>query len=122
MWQALQRLGRFYVSHVVARATDFNALFALTLGLLALLYVAANMGVIGIQINVVLTRHLWPRALLTPFTDDVELTEADRRAYVAYAKAQRHKGFERVDVTFDKGGDSFDLTVRAHRPGAAKCW
>ena len=64
------------------------------------------MGVIGIQINVVLTRHLWPRALLTPFTDDVELTDADRRAYVAYAKAQRHKGFERVDVTFDKGGDS----------------
>jgi uncharacterized BrkB/YihY/UPF0761 family membrane protein len=105
LWQALQRLGRFYVSHVVARATDFNALFALTLGLLALLYVAANMGVIGIQINVVLTRHLWPRALLTPFTDAVELTEADRRAYVAYAQAQRHKGFERVEVTFDKGDD-----------------
>jgi membrane protein len=103
MWQLLQRLGRVYVSHVVARATDLNGLFALTLGLLALIYVAANMGVIGIQINVVLTRHLWPRALLTPFTDAVELTEADRRAYVAYAQAQRHKGFERVDVTFDKG-------------------
>jgi membrane protein len=105
MWQLLQRLGRVYVSHVVARATDLNGLFALTLGLLALLYVAANMGVIGIQINVVLTRHLWPRALLTPFTDAVELTEADRRAYVAYAQAQRHKGFERVDVTFDKGDE-----------------
>ena len=105
MWQLLQRLGRVYVSHVVARATDLNGLFALTLGLLALLYVAANMGVIGVQINVVLTRHLWPRALLTPFTDAVELTEADRRAYVAYAQAQRHKGFETVDVTFDKGDE-----------------
>ena len=106
MWQVLQRLGRVYVSHVVARATDFNALFALTLGLLALLYVAANMGVIGVQINVVRTRRLWPRALLTPFTDAVELTEADRRAYSAYAKAQRHKGFERVDVTFEKDDES----------------
>ncbi len=106
MWQVLQRLGRIYVSHVVARATDLNALFAVTLGLLALLYVSANMGVIGVQINVVRTRHLWPRALLTPFTDAVELTEADRRAYAAYAKAQRHKGFERVDVTFEKDDES----------------
>ena len=105
LWQLLQRLGRVYVSHVVARASDLNGLFALTLGLLALLYVAANMGVIGVQINVVLARHLWPRALLTPFTDAVELTDADRRAYVAYAKAQRHKGFETVDVTFGERDD-----------------
>ena len=50
----------------------------------------------------VLARRLWPRALLTPFTDAVELTEADQRAYTGYARAQRHKGFERVDVSFDE--------------------
>jgi len=55
---------------------------------------------VGLEINVVLTRRLFPRSLLTPFTDAVELTEADRRAYADYAKAQRHKGFERVRVTF----------------------
>jgi len=49
---------------------------------------------------VVLTRQLYPRALLTPFTDSVDLTEADRRAYADYAKAQRHKGFQRVRVSF----------------------
>ena len=43
---------------------------------------------------------LWPRALLTPFTDSVRLTEADRRAYRGYAAAQRHKGFETVTVDF----------------------
>ena len=48
-----------------------------------------------------LRRRLYPRALLTPFTDDVELTEADRRAYDSYAKSQRHKGFQHVEVTFD---------------------
>ena len=59
------------------------------------------MGMIGIEVNVVLARRLWPRALLTAFKDDVDLTEADRRAYTAYAQAQRHKGFEHVEVTFD---------------------
>ena len=38
--------------------------------------------------------------LLTPFTDSVRLTEADRRAYSGYAAAQRHKGFETVTVDF----------------------
>ena len=68
------------------------------------------MAVLGIEINVVLARRLWPRALLTPFTDAVELTDADRRAYDSYAKAQRHKGFQRVDVTF--GGDPARVTSR----------
>lgn len=100
LWQLLQRLGGVYVGHVVARADDVNFIFALTLGLLVLIYVAANMAVIGVQINVVMTNRLWPRALLTPFTDNVDLTDADRRAYASYAKSQRHKGFETVSVTF----------------------
>jgi hypothetical protein len=74
--------------------------FALVLGLVALLYVAAVMAVLGMEVNVVLARRLWPRALLTPFIDDVDLTDADRRAYTAYAKAQRHKGFQHVSVDF----------------------
>lgn len=43
-----------------------------------------------------------PRALLTPFTDNVELTEADRKMYAGQAEAQQAKGFQRVDVTFHK--------------------
>jgi len=45
-------------------------------------------------------RHLWPRALLTPFIDNVELTPADRRAYEMYVSAQRFKGFEKVTADF----------------------
>jgi membrane protein len=100
MWQLLQLLGGIYVSRVVNRVSDMNGVFALVLGLVALLYVASVMAVLGMQINVVLGKHLYPRALLTPFTDDVDLTEADRRVYTDYAKAQRHKGFEHVRVTF----------------------
>ena len=79
-----------------------NKTFGLVLGLIGIIYIAAVMAMLGIQTNVVLVRRLWPRALLTPFTDAVQLTEADRRAYTGYARAQRHKGFETVDVRFSE--------------------
>ena len=101
-WQGLQVLGGAYVSHVIANASQMNQVFAVVLGLVALLYVASVMAMLGLEVNVVLTKRLYPRALLTPFTDAVELTDADRRVYREYAQAQRHKGFERVQVTFDK--------------------
>jgi membrane protein len=100
LWQLLQMLGGAYVDRVINQASDMNGVFALVLGLVALLYVAAVMAVLGLELNVVLARRLYPRALLTPFTDEVDLTDADRRAYAGYAKAQRHKGFERVRVSF----------------------
>ena len=94
-------MGGVYVRRVVAAASEMNSVFALVLGLVALLFLAASIAVIGLEVSAVLSRRLFPRALLTPFTDAVELTDADRRAYASYAKAQRHKGFERVEVEFD---------------------
>ena len=58
-------------------------------------------------------KHLWPRALLTPFTDDVDLTHGDRRTYADAAEAQRAKGFENVDVSFDHDGQN--ATARRSR-------
>lgn len=101
LWQGLQYLGTLYVTEVLAKTSSMNKTFGLVLGLIGLIYLASVMAMIGVQVNVVLFRHLWPRALLTPFTDAVELTEADRRAYAGYAAAQRHKGFQSVEVTFD---------------------
>jgi membrane protein len=106
LWQGLQLLGGAYVGHVVARANSLNGTFALVLGLIALIYIASVMAVFGLEINVVLAKRLYPRALLTPFTDSVELTDADRRVYTENAQAQRLKGFERVHVFFD--GDPSD--------------
>ena len=101
LWQLLQMLGGLYVSRVIANASEMNGVFAVVLGLIALVYVASVMALLGLETNVVLGKHLYPRALLTPFTDDVQLTDADRTVYREYAEAQRHKGFERVHVTFD---------------------
>lgn len=102
LWQLLQMLGGVYVSHVIEDASQMNGVFAVVLGLVALLYVASVVAILGLETNVVLGKRLYPRALLTPFTDAVKLTEADRKVYREAAKAQRHKGFERIDVTFEE--------------------
>jgi len=74
--------------------------FALVLGLIAWLYLEAVIVVLCAEVNVVRSRRLYPRALLTPFTDNVQLTGGDERAYTSAAKAQRNKGFQQIDVSF----------------------
>jgi membrane protein len=113
LWQGLQWVGNTYVREVIGKADgQTNKTFALVLGLMAFIYIASIMIVLGLEVNVVLRRHLYPRALLTPFTDNVILTLADQKAYAAYAKAQRHKGFESVEVTFaDRSAASPTETV-----------
>ena len=101
LWQLLQVLGGVYVERVIKDASEMNAVFAVVLGLVALLYIGNVIAVLGLEINVVVAKRLYPRALLTPFTDSVQLTDADRKVYREYAEAQRHKGFERVRVSFD---------------------
>ncbi len=105
-WHGLQLAGGLYVRSVVTKASDVNGVFALVLGLLGLIFLAAVIAVIGLEVNVVLRERLYPRALLAPFTDHVHLTDADRRSYERYAKAQRHKGFQQVEVRFAEESDS----------------
>jgi uncharacterized BrkB/YihY/UPF0761 family membrane protein len=116
LWHGLQLVGGVYVRSVVSKASDVNFVFALVLGLLGLIFLAAVIAVLGLEVNVVLRERLWPRALLTPFTDRVHLTEADRRAYERYAKAQRYKGFQQVDVHFDD--DPLTATEQAQAEAA----
>lgn len=112
MWQGLQYLGTVFATGVIGNTEGMNQTFALVLGLIGIIYIAAVMGVLGVEVNVVLTRRLWPRALLTPFTDRVDLTEADRRAYAMYAQTQRHKGFETVTVRFvGRDGDTHEIVL-----------
>jgi len=116
IWQILQWFGAGYVGHTVKSASATNSVFALELGLLAFLFLVSSTLVLCSEINVVLVERLYPRALLTPFTDDADLTPADRRTYTKRAKAERVKGFQRVSVKFG------DLAPEATRtqPAAAR--
>lgn len=100
VYLGLQLFGASYVGYIIDRSSATSGAFALVLGLIAFVYVTAAAVVLCVEVNVVRVERLYPRALLTPFTDDVDLTRGDRRAYRGQAQAQRLKGFEEVDVTF----------------------
>ncbi|MCU1593470.1 MAG: conserved rane protein of unknown function [Frankiales bacterium] len=102
-WQLMQLFGKGYVTHVIKHASSTNSVFALVLGLIAFLYLTALVVVLCAEGNAVRVDRLFPRSLLTPLTDDVELTQADERSYREQAQAQRSKGFEQIDVTFGAG-------------------
>jgi YihY family inner membrane protein len=117
IWQLLQVLGTYYFGHTLRNSSATYGLFGVVLGLLVWLYLSAFAVVLGAEINSVLVRRLWPRSLLTPFTDDVQLTRGDRKAYASYAQTEQHKGFETVDVDFDQPGpDRSGRTADESRP------
>jgi YihY family inner membrane protein len=104
IWQLLQFFGAVFVGNVVKGAGATYGVFALVLGLLAWIFLAAVGVVIGSEINVVRARQLYPRALLTPFTDNVDLTDADQRAYLDAVNSQQFKGFQSVTVHYEDDG------------------
>ncbi|OBG19267.1 YihY/virulence factor BrkB family protein [Mycobacterium sp. 852002-51057_SCH5723018] len=114
IWQILQWFGAGYIRHTVKTASATNSVFALVLGLLAFLYLISMTLVLCAEINVVLVERLYPRALLTPFTDDVDLTQADRKTYTKKAKAERVKAFQRVSVRFGEVAPKATSEPTAH--------
>jgi YihY family inner membrane protein len=62
LWQILQHIGGYYVTHVIRHAQETSGLFAFVLGLLAWLYLGGQVTLIAAEINVVRARRLWPRS------------------------------------------------------------
>jgi YihY family inner membrane protein len=115
-WLLLQSFGANYIGRVVNGASATNGVFALVLGMLAWIYLTSIAFVLCVEVNVVRVKHLYPRSLMTPFTDDVDLTHGDARAYTDAAVAQRAKGFQTVDVSFEgEGRDASGRRTRRRR-------
>jgi membrane protein len=95
-WQLLQHLGGFYIDHELKHTGPLYGTFALVLGLLAWLYLGAQLTIFAAEINVVRFYRLWPRSF---FGD--ELLEADRRAMTSSAEIEERVEDENVEVTFD---------------------
>jgi membrane protein len=93
-WEVLQALGGLYVAHVVKGASETYGTFAAVIGLLAWLYLGARVVVYAAEINVVLTRGLWPRSIMDP------PEPADRKARAALAKMEERDDKQTVDVAF----------------------
>jgi YihY family inner membrane protein len=96
LWQLLQLLGGYYVEHLLKRTSPLYGVFALVLGLLAWLYLGAQMTIFAAEVNVVRARRLWPRSLFGE-----PLLDADRRALTSSAETEERVKEENVEVDFD---------------------
>ena len=99
-WGALQVLGSFYVNHQLKQSTQVYGFFGFVLGLLAWIYLGAQVMLLGAEINVVRKRRLWPRSLMPP-----PLTATDKRALTDSAKVEERRPGQSVEVSFDAAGD-----------------
>jgi YihY family inner membrane protein len=68
-WQLLQMAGGYVVSHQLHRASQLYGTFGVVLGLLAWLFLQAEVSIYAAEVDVVLTRGLWPRSLLEDDSD-----------------------------------------------------
>jgi YihY family inner membrane protein len=91
----LQSAGGWYVDHTVTGAGDTYGTFALVIGLLSWFWLGSHLLLVAAEVNVVLHRRLWPRAL----TGDLE--PADREALRRSAEAARQDPRQDVIVRFD---------------------
>jgi membrane protein len=78
-WQILQLIGGLFIRHATNSA---YGVFGVVLGLLAWLYLQAQITLYLVELDVVRVRRLWPRSIAPP-----PLTQADLRAYQMYADA-----------------------------------
>lgn len=109
-WQLLETLGGRLVEAVINRSSGSYGVFAVVLGLILWIFSLAVALVLAAELNVVLTRQLYPRSLLTPFIDDVDLTRADHEAYAQLVLMHQLKGYQHVEVSFDKDKDGIPDT------------
>jgi YihY family inner membrane protein len=93
-WTALQVAGAFLIHHFLHTDSVYGV-FATVLGLVAWLYLAAEITVYCAEINVVLARRLWPRSIIQP-----PLTEADRASLALQALGNQRREEQQVVVTF----------------------
>jgi hypothetical protein len=96
-WTVMQALGNFLVGHYLHNDRSVYGVFATVLGLVVWVYILVQITVYAAEINVVLTRRLWPRAIVQP-----PLTEADRAVMAAQALQNQRREEQQVKVTYDR--------------------
>ncbi len=111
LWTVLQVLGTYLVHHYL-HSDSVYGVFGTVLGLIAWIYLAVEVTVYSAEINVVLARRLWPRAIVQP-----PLTEADRASMALQALQNQRRPEQHVEVTFDdRGPDAGGAATAAQTP------
>jgi YihY family inner membrane protein len=94
-WTILQTFGTYVVGHDLRGSSALYGTFGLVLGLMAWIFLGAQITVYAAFINPVLTHHLWPRAIVQP-----PLTEADQRSMALLATQNQMRPEQEVRSRF----------------------
>jgi YihY family inner membrane protein len=100
IWQILQYVGTYFVSHQLAHASPVYGTFAVVIGLLAWLYLEAELTLYAAEINVVWAYRLWPRSIAPP-----PYTDQDRQAFRLYAQVEERGKDVDIEVDVGSGGE-----------------
>lgn len=104
-WTVFQAAGGYLVGHQLKTSSEAYGFFGVVLGLLAFIYLAAQLSLYAAEVNVVRYRRLWPRSIVHP-----PLTDADKEAIAALAKKERRISGQRIGVGFEGDTSSDQAT------------
>jgi YihY family inner membrane protein len=100
-WTLLQYLGGVLVEHSLRNTSKEYGTFALVLGLISFLYLAAQVTLYASELNVVRVRHLWPRGMVQP-----PLTAADREVLSSIALESKRRPEQYLSTGFRSDRDA----------------
>jgi len=111
LWVLLQSAGGYLVGHNLKHASQVYGFFAIVLGLLSWLYLAAEATLYAAEVNVVRARRLWPRSILQP-----PLIRSDRQALADLAKQEERRPEESIHVDFTDQPATPEHQPQDHNP------
>jgi YihY family inner membrane protein len=113
-WTLLQYLGGALVEHSLKNSSQVYGFFAVVLGLLAWIFLGAQLTLYAAEVNVVRARHLWPRSLIQP-----PLTAADEQVLTDVVVQARSRPEQTLEVGFETGEGAQIKKVSSSLHGSA---
>jgi YihY family inner membrane protein len=95
-WTLLQYIGGALVEHSLRNSSQVYGFFAVVLGLLAWIFLGAQLTLYAAEVNVVRARRLWPRSLVQP-----PLTTADEQVLTDSVVQAKSRPEQALEVGFE---------------------
>jgi YihY family inner membrane protein len=95
LWEILQVGQGVFIGHVLKNGSSTYGTFGFVIALLIWLHLGAQITLYAAEINVVLTRKLWPRSLFSP------AVPADEKTLAALALVEERDDREKIEVHFE---------------------
>ena len=108
----LQAVGGYVVGHDLKGASAVYGIFGLFLGLIAWIYLGAEITLYAAEVNTVIHHRLWPRGMVQP-----PLTEADQRSLALQATENQRRPEQVVATGFEERPmDQDEYRDRGYKP------